>query len=296
LEDRVNALRPWLATGALAAILIVTASWWALALYPVGPAAPEWILRTREVCFGATENGLPNAGGWLLLVGQPLGMLIVLVAVWPAELAAGIGRLTSRMSGQVVTGLVAALMTAGLAGVAVRVARAGEEVFDAGANRSIAARLTRVNDAAPAMELIDQHGRNVTLESFRGRPVLVAFAYAHCETVCPVIVTDVVTAAARLRDTRPAVLIVTLDPWRDTPSRLPAIAAAWRLHDDASVLSGPPDTVNRVLNAWRIPRTRNERTGEISHPSLVYIIGVDGRIAYVVTGDVDTIAAAVRAL
>jgi protein SCO1/2 len=146
------------------------------------------------------------------------------------------------------------------------------------------------------MELIDQHGRNVTLESFRGRPVLVAFAYAHCETVCPVIVTDVVTAAARLRDTRPAVLIVTLDPWRDTPSRLAAIAAAWRLHDDASVLSGPPDTVNRVLNAWRIPRTRNERTGEISHPSLVYIIGVDGRIAYVVTGDVDTIAAAVRAL
>jgi protein SCO1/2 len=150
------------------------------------------------------------------------------------------------------------------------------------------------------MELIDQAGRNVTLEMFRGRPVLVTFAYAHCETVCPAVVADVLTVAARVPDARPAVVIVTLDPWRDTPSRLPAIAAAWRAHfdlrGDVRVLSGTPDIVERVLNAWRIPRVRNERTGDISHPSLVYVIGGDGRIAYVVTGGVDTIAAAVRAL
>lgn len=289
-------LRTWPALAALAAILVVTTSWWALALWPVGVSSPEWVIRTREVCFGATSSGLPNAGGWLLLVGQPLGMLIVLAAVWPAELRAGLSRLTASLTGQLAAGVACAAIVAGLAGVAVRVVRASDQPFSAGADRDIAARLARVNDPAPAIALVDQHGRTVTLDAFRGRPVLLTFAYAHCETICPVIVADVLEAGARVTERRPAVLIVTLDPWRDTPSRLGAMAAAWRVRGDARVLSGPPEIVDRVLNAWRIPRVRNERTGDLSHPSLVYVIGPDGRIAYVVGGNADVIAAAVRAL
>jgi protein SCO1/2 len=120
--------------------------------------------------------------------------------------------------------------------------------------------------------------------------------YAHCATVCPAIVRDVIEAQRRLTDRPPAVLIVTLDPWRDTPARLPAIAAAWGLTDGARVLSGEPDRVERALNAWRIPRVRNERTGDLSHPSLVYVIDSRGRIAYALTGHADQIVAAVRAL
>jgi hypothetical protein len=41
---------------------------------------------------------------------------------------------------------------------------------------------------------------------------------------------------------------------------------------------------------------RNQRTGDISHPSIVYVIGPNGRIAYVLGGDRAAIAAAVRAL
>ncbi len=62
------------------------------------------------------------------------------------------------------------------------------------------------------------------------------------------------------------------------------------------MLSGQPELVERTLNAWLVPRARNERTGDISHPSIVYVVGADGRITYVVTGNVETIAAAVRAL
>jgi cytochrome oxidase Cu insertion factor (SCO1/SenC/PrrC family) len=54
--------------------------------------------------------------------------------------------------------------------------------------------------------------------------------------------------------------------------------------------------VDRTLNAWRVPRARNPRTGDISHPSVVYIVDADGRIAYVVTGGAEAISAAVRAL
>ena len=288
--------RASLAVLALGAIVIVTAGWWALALWPAGPSTPRWVLLTREVCFGARRNELPNAGGWLLLIGQPLGMLIVLIAVWPAELAAGFRRLMARASGQMATGLIAAALIAGLAGTTIRVATAGDESFATGPGRLVAAQLTRVNDAAPSMELTDQHARAVTLEGLRGRPVLVTFAYGHCETVCPMVVSDVLSAAADVPERRPAVLIVTLDPWRDTPGRLPTIASAWRIHGDARVLSGPPDTVDRVLNAWRVPRVRNTRTGDISHPPLVYVLNDDGRITYVVNGGADTIAAALRAL
>lgn len=283
------------AVAALAVIVAVTASWWALALWPVGLRGPEWFLRTREVCFGATADALPNAGGWVLLIGQPIGMLVVLTAVWGAELRAGLALVTARVAGQLAVGAASALIVAGLVSVVVRVRAAELERFSTGA-ADVAAQLTRVNDAAPSLALTDQSGRHVTLESFRGRPVLVAFAFAHCQTVCPGIVSDVMAARRRVGEDPPAVLVVTLDPWRDTPPRLATIAAQWGLGDDAHVLSGPPDVVERTLNAWRVPRVRNQRTGDISHPSIVYVIDARGRITYVVSGNAEAISAAVKAL
>lgn len=284
------------AVASLGLILGITVCWWALALWPVGDATPAWYLRTREVCFGTTRDGLPDAAGWIVLIGQPLGMVGLLAVIWPADLRLGLRRFTRRVEGQLVTGMVAAALVAGLAGVAVRVSRAGAETFSAGPDRDRAAALTRIDDAPPAMALVDQHGGTVTLDQFLGRPVLVTFAFAHCETVCPLVVSDVTTAAARLIDRSPVVLVVTLDPWRDTPARLPAIVSDWRLTGDARALSGEPRVVEQALNAWRIPRTRNERTGDITHPSLVYVINPAGRITFVVSGGADTIAAAVRAL
>lgn len=287
--------RAWPAVAALGAILAITASWWAFALWPVGSAAPEWVLRTRDVCFGSRADSLPDVAGWLVLVGQPLGMIGLLAAVWGAELRRGLSLALARAAGQVALGVVAAALVAGACAVVVRVRTAGQEPFATGAGE-IAAQLTRVNDPAPALTLTDQHGREVSLASFRGRPVLVSFAFAHCETVCPLIVSDLLSARQRSGDNPPPVLVVTLDPWRDTPSRLPSIATRWNLQDGAHVLSGPPDIVERTLNGWRVPRVRNEKSGDISHPSLVYVIDATGRIAYVVTGDAGAIAAAVRAL
>jgi cytochrome oxidase Cu insertion factor (SCO1/SenC/PrrC family) len=126
--------------------------------------------------------------------------------------------------------------------------------------------------------------------------VIVTFAYAHCETVCPLLVGEVLTARDRITGAKPVVLIVTLDPWRDTPSRLASIAERWSATGDVHVLSGETLQVERVLNAWRVPRARNERTGDVSHPSVVYVVGPDGRIAYAVPGTEPVIRAAVEAL
>jgi cytochrome oxidase Cu insertion factor (SCO1/SenC/PrrC family) len=296
VEDRViGEARVRAALGAWWLVLATTASWWALALWPVGPAAPEWLLRTRDVCFGAKGDALPGAGGWLLLIGQPVGMLGLLVAVWGAELRAGLVRVLARAGGQVMVGVMLALTVSGLVTVAARVREGNLDSFVAG-SADAAAQLTRVNDPAPAMTLVDQAGHEIALASYRGRRVIVAFAYAHCETVCPLVVSDVLAARARFDRDPPVALVVTLDPWRDTPGRLATIATQWGLDGEAHVLSGDPDAVERTLSAWRVPRARNLKTGDISHPAIVYVIGADGRIAYVVSGGADAISAAVRAL
>jgi protein SCO1/2 len=279
------------------AIVAITASWWALALWPVGSDAPEWLLRTREVCFGSRADTLPSAGGWLLLIGQPASMLMLLVMVWGEEVREAFRMATARVAGQIVLGVALALIAVGSGAVIVRVRAANAEPFFAGAV-DVAAQLTRIHDVAPALALVDQLGREISLESFRGRPVIVTFAYAHCATVCPLTVSDVLAARRQIDGVLPPVLVITLDPWRDTPSRLESIAESWRLGQDkdAHVLSGPPDDVERTLNAWRVPRVRNQKTGDISHPSIVYILDAEGRIAFAVSGGVEVIAAAVRAL
>ena len=286
--------RARLAVAALFAIAIVTVSWWALALWPVEADAPEWFLLTREVCFGSTADSLPSAVGWMLLVGQPAGMVLLLAVVWGRELRAGMALVTARFAGQVMVGVVSALMVVGLGATINRVRTAGNDTFSTGESE-LAQQLTRLSDPAPALALVDQSGRDLTLASFRGRPVIVTFAFAHCQTVCPRIIQDVLAAGRQVARRPPVVLVVTLDPWRDTPSRLPSIARAWKLGADARVLSGEPEVVERTLNAWRVPRTRNQRNGDILHPTIVYVIDADGRINYAVNGSADMIAAAVRA-
>ena len=286
--------RAWTALGALAVILAITASWWALALWPAD-GAPAWLLLTRETCFGTAETGLPDAGGWMALMGQPLGMLLVLFAGWGDEVRGGLRAAMARVSGQLVVGTAAALLIAGVLGVVVRVRVADARPFAASRTEVVAGQLNRLSQESKPLSLVDQTGRTVSLAQFRGRPVLVTFAYAHCETVCPIVVSEVLGARDKL-EPKPVVLIVTLDPWRDTPSRLAAIATQWGVTGDVHVLSGETEQVERVLNAWRVPRARNERTGDVSHPSVVYVVGADGRIAYVVSGSEPVIRAAVEAL
>lgn len=282
-------LRAWGALAGLAVILATTAAWWALALMPLAATAPEWLARTREVCFGATRDGLPHAGGWLLLIGEPVGMLVALWIGWRGELREGLTGLSSRWMGRLVLAATALAVLTGVAAAADRVSSLGGSRFDPSGGPDPRAIVTagRMDRKAPALGLVDQHGTPAVIESFRGRIVLVAFAYAHCTTVCPVIVRDLLEARRQLGEGAPPLLIVTLDPWRDPPSRLPAIARQWQLDSGSRVLSGTVDDVEVVLSAWQVPRTRNPATGELIHPALVYVVNPLGRITHLLDGTLE---------
>jgi protein SCO1/2 len=287
------------ALGGAIALFAITCAWWALALWPVQDG-PAWLERTRLVCFGVAESGLPDAGGWIGLIGGPLGMFAILLAGW----GDGFRSLTRRAR---TSRPVAAVLWSLVLGTVLLAGGGLGRVRQEGNARTIADTIVatpagaqaRLDRAAPALALIAHDGATRSIDQLRGRPVLVTFAFAHCETVCPLVIRDVLAARERLDsiDRPPAVLIVTLDPWRDTPSRLPAMASAWSLPErDVWVLGGEVAAVEATLDAWEVPRSRDLRTGEVTHPSLVYIVDADGRIAFVSTGGADAIADLVRRL
>jgi protein SCO1/2 len=283
--------------GALAAIAAVTAGWWALALWPAGTATPDWLLRTREVCFGATRDTLPNPGGWILLIGEPIGLVAALAVIWGDALREGLTAAWTRPVGRVALAGVGLATSAGLLAAGRVVAEARGQAFDVRSSGDVVEMLTagRVNDSVPSLTLVDQHGNSISARSFAGRPVIVTFAFGHCTTVCPLTVQAARTAARRSADHGTVLLIVTLDPWRDTESRLPFLAETWELSDGMHVLSGDVDAVERALNAWRVPRTRNRASGDVTHPSVVYIVSREGRLAYALGADADAITAAIEA-
>ena len=280
-------------TGALAllAIVVVTVGWWALALWPTTTHVPEWLWRTRLVCFGDRGDGLPDTTGWLVLIGQPASMFGFLFIVWGEDVGRSLRAVWSTRAGRALSLAVSIAVVLASSAAAVRVLRPTQLVaaaLPADAPRRVA--------EVPPLRLIDQHGTPVDVKEFRGRPVIVAFVYAHCETVCPLIVHDVIAALAETETLEPIGLLVTVDPWRDTPARLPAVAAKWRLPSSVHLLSGTVAEVNGALEAWDVGSARDPVTGEIRHGGNVYVIARDGRSGFVTSSRGPDLVALLRTL
>lgn len=271
--------------GAMGILLLTTGLWWALALWPLPATAPPWLERARYVCFNTTESGLPDRSGWILLIGQPLGMVGILLAGWGARVRETLRHLRRTAPGKVLLSGMALLLLGGITGASVRVAdaRIPPATLPSG---EVSESYPRLDMALPAMSgVVDQTGRPFSLELLQGRPALVTFTYGHCATVCPLLVRNALDARRELGGTdRFAIVVLTMDPWRDTPSRLEALAAKWELEPGDLILSGSVEDVQAALDAWQVARVRDEQTGDLTHTPLTYLMEADGTVAYASTG------------
>jgi protein SCO1/2 len=129
--------------------------------------------------------------------------------------------------------------------------------------------------------LIDQHGKTVTDQDFRGRYMLVFFGFTHCPDICPaelqVMSQSLEALGPEAADVVP--IFITLDPERDTP----AVMAAYVKNFGARFvgLTGSPDSVAAAAKAYRIAYAKfQEDAGSsdysIDHSALVYLMGKDG--------------------
>ena len=261
--------------------LLALALWWFTALVELPASTPDWVLRARSICFGNGENGLPNTSGWLLLTLSPLSFLGGLLVIWGRELGSDLAR---RWSGSVSRGgllALAALVALGTlwSGSRIRHGLARRAEWSQVSSEALPEDYPRLNRPAPDFSLLDQHGASRDLAGLRGEVVLLTFAFAHCNTICPVTLREVLAGAEGITPPH-RVAVVTLDPWRDTARSLPAIAEKWGLGERDLALSDGVAQVSAVLVSYGIPRERNLNTGDITHPPLVYVIGPDGRIVY----------------
>ena len=263
------------ALAALGAVGLVTAAWWVLALYPAA-SAPEWMLRTRYVCFGAAPDGLPNAGGWILLAGQPIGMLVMLFAGWGGAVRRDLRWMAGRIPGQVVLVVAAFTVGWGVFSATSVIRRAGRSAESFAANDPTPS--SRSIDV-PALRLIDRNERQFDLQTLTDGPVLVTFAFAHCATMCPTAIKELLRIRTRVAREDIPLVVVTVDPWRDVPARLASIATEWRLGPSDRVLSGGVNEVNAVLDAWNVARVRDETTGDVVHPLAVVLVHPGGQKA-----------------
>ncbi len=274
--------RPGAASLALLLILVITAAWWALALWPAGAVEPAWLMRTRAACFGSAPGGLPDAGGWILLIGEPIGMLGVLLLVWGGALRDDLRRMRADRRWRFVMVAVGAVSLVGLAAFGQRVAFAAGLGTPPPATPSGTPTLVDID--ASAFILTDQQGRRTSLADFQGRPVLLTFAFGHCTTVCPTLVHDVRIARAAANRPEVPLLIISLDPWRDTPARLPSLASGWALGPEDRVLSGSVEEVERTLDALGVGRRRDGTTGDIDHTGTVMALDDRGHIVWRLDG------------
>ena len=129
--------------------------------------------------------------------------------------------------------------------------------------------------------LVDQTGRTVTDQDFRGRYMLVFFGFTHCPDVCPA---ELQVMSASLDELGPKAdeivpIFITLDPERDTQEAMGAFVKNFGSRFVG--LTGSPEAIAGAADAYHVAYAKiQEDTRKpdysIDHSGLVYLMGKDG--------------------
>lgn len=128
--------------------------------------------------------------------------------------------------------------------------------------------------------LTDADGRERTIADYRGKYVMIFFGYVYCPEVCPTVLYRVVEARNGLGADRDKVqvIVVSLDPERDTPAQVRDYAASF---DPSFVgLWGDAERIKEVAKEFRVfyQKVPSGNSYSIDHTALTYIFDPQGRL------------------
>lgn len=158
--------------------------------------------------------------------------------------------------------------------------------------------------AQSAPRLVDQTGRSFSLESLRGRPVIVTFVSAHCTDACPLVNAQFADAARQIarRKLNARLLTITLDPANDPPSLMRALAT--RFDADPRywlVAGGRPSEVEQIIRAFGVVAQIGKNGYREAHSTFVYVLDASGNLRKTMlastglTGDIVDVAGTLQA-
>ncbi len=137
------------------------------------------------------------------------------------------------------------------------------------------------------VSLEDQAGQPFALVSRRGQPLLLTFFYASCETMCPLILSDLERVEAGLTpEARAAlrVVVVSIDPEHDDAARLAAVARERALPLERWSLVRGSERDVRTLASTLGMTYRRTTDGGYAHAALFTLLDGEGRVVTQTSG------------
>ncbi|MDX1515571.1 MAG: SCO family protein [Woeseiaceae bacterium] len=134
----------------------------------------------------------------------------------------------------------------------------------------------------PAFRLLDQHGRMVDERVFEGQWDLVFFGFTNCPDVCPLTLQTLAVAkrelAAAGHSPLPRIVLVSVDPERDTPARVAQYVDAFG--EGNLGITGELDELRKLTRGLGIFFEKRPGDGEqynVDHSSVVLVVDPQGR-------------------
>lgn len=137
-----------------------------------------------------------------------------------------------------------------------------------------------------AFTLVNQDGKTVTDQDFRGKYMLVYFGYTFCPDVCPTELQAIGNAMDTMKSDVSAQvtpIFISIDPERDTVAQMKSFVPYF--YDRMVGLTGSLDQVEQAAKAYRVYYKKSIPEGDpkdtdaylMDHSSFVYLMGKDGK-------------------
>ena len=136
---------------------------------------------------------------------------------------------------------------------------------------------------APAFQLVDQHGRAVSLAAYRGRTVVVTFLDPLCRNYCPIEATRLSDVVRSLPPAaRPAIVGVSVNVFGNARHYLVQDLHKWKLGSEYHWAVGSPAQLRSVWKRYDIGVLDQAKTiagvtvHNIVHTEAAYIVDANG--------------------
>lgn len=139
------------------------------------------------------------------------------------------------------------------------------------------------------MAIPDTSGQLRTLQDYNGKVTVVFFGFTQCPDVCPTALAELAQTMALLdgKADDVQVLLVSVDPERDTPEILSAYVSAF--HPDFVGLSGTTEQLHAAAQSFRayyakVPGPTPEQYS-MDHTASFYVFDKKGDVRVLISGD-----------
>ena len=156
-------------------------------------------------------------------------------------------------------------------------------------------RIPQPGDEVPDFTLVNQNGKTIQFQQFRGKPLLLTFIYTRCPfpDYCPRMSNNFAEVMQQLHKDPKAfdeaqLLSISIDPEHDKPAVLRGYGERYVGRVDPrfahwEFASASPEQVRKVADFFGL--AFNQKDGQIVHGLVTVLIGKDGKVTKVYSGN-----------